>query len=291
VSTTRAVEGDASIVRIEAEDLDTVTLGGTARAAGFGGALTNGTGSGFVQGLGITDANAANEGTLTIPRVAGLDEAGAYNAIVHFSNDDIEGTHDYNPQVVDLGLQANEAGAESRAGRTTFRYTYTATNFWEAIMPLDLTTDGGAITFGNTRSTLYIDEGPTSSTSDDRVLPGYAVAPDVDWIAFAPFVLGGDAEEPKLDVTATATTRCAVGKVVVVVTLTNDDEVAVDLSVTSPFGAKTIANLGPGKSVSAAFPTRRASIDSGEVAVAISPTQSAPGAHEVTATYTSTICH
>ena len=164
VSTTRAVEGDASIVRIEAENLDVVDLRGTAAVSGFGGALTNGSGSGFIKGLGITNAKPADEGTLTIPRLEGFDEAGAYNAIVHFSNDDIEGTHDYNPQVVDLGLQASEKGAEGLAGRTTFRYTYTATNFWEAVMPLDLTTSGGAVTFGNTRSTLYIDEGPTSST-------------------------------------------------------------------------------------------------------------------------------
>lgn len=189
VTTTRAVEGDASIIRIEAEDLKTVGLSGTASVSGFGDALTNGSGNGFVQGLGITNGNAADEGKLTIPRLKGFDKAGAYNAIVHFSNDDIEGTHDYNPQVVDLGLQANEQGAEGLAGRTTFRYTYTATNFWEAVMPLDLSTNKGEITFGNTRPTLFIDEGATPSTADDTVLPGYAIAPDIDWIAFAPFVL------------------------------------------------------------------------------------------------------
>lgn len=192
VSTTRAVEGDASIIRVEAEDLGVVDLAGTAEVSGFGDALTNGSGDGYVKGLGITNANAADEGTLTIPRLKGFHKAGAYDAIVHFSNDDIEGTHDYNPQVVDLGLQASEKGTEGLVGRTTFRYTYTATNFWEAVIPLDLTTNGGSITFGNTRPTLYIDEGATSSTSDDKVLPGYAVAPDVDWIAIAPFVLKGD---------------------------------------------------------------------------------------------------
>ncbi|MCC4908066.1 LamG-like jellyroll fold domain-containing protein [Microbacterium sp. cx-59] len=201
VTTTRAVEGDARIVRVEAEDLTTVTLGGSARVSGFGdqpttGVGTSGSGDGFVQGLGITDANPANEGTLSIPRGDGFAAAGQYNAVVHFSNDDIEGTHDYNPQVVDLGLQASEGGVDGLAGRTTFRYTYLATNFWEAVMPLNLRTDGGAIEFGNTRSTLFIDEGPTGSTSDDQVRDGYAIAPDVDWIAFAPFVLDTDGEEP-----------------------------------------------------------------------------------------------
>lgn len=199
ISTTRAVAGDASIVRLEAEDLATVRLGGTAAVQAFGtgptdGLGTNGSGAGYVRGLGITDADPANEGTLTVPRLDGFASAGQYNAVVHYSNDSIEGTHDYNPQVVDLGLEVREEGAEGLAGRTTFRYTYLASNFWEAVLPLDLSTDGGELRFGNTRSTLYIDEGPTDSTSDDRVLEGYAIAPGVDWIAFAPFVLDADEE-------------------------------------------------------------------------------------------------
>ncbi|SIR91691.1 LamG-like jellyroll fold domain-containing protein [Microbacterium sp. RURRCA19A] len=193
VSTTRAVEGDAAIVKVEVEDPTKATLGGTAAVKGFGSDLTNGTGTGYVGGLGITDAIAANQGTLTIPRGAGFDTAGAYDAIVHYSNDDIEGRHDYNPQVVDLGLQAQEAGHDGLVGRSTFRYTYTATNFWEAVMPLNLTTADGAVTFGNTRHTIVIDE--RTSQQDQVVLDGYAIAPDVDWIAFAPFVLETDGVE------------------------------------------------------------------------------------------------
>ncbi|MDI9892603.1 LamG-like jellyroll fold domain-containing protein [Microbacterium sp. IEGM 1404] len=193
VSTTRAVEGDAAIVKVEVEDATKATLGGTAAVKGFGSELTNGSGSGYVGGLGITDAVPAHQGTLTIARGAGFDKAGAYDAIVHYSNDDIEGRHDYNPQVVDLGLQAQEAGHDGLVGRSTFRYTYTATNFWEAVMPLNLTTDGGAVTFGNTKQTLVIDE--RTSQQDQVVLNGYAIAPDVDWIAFAPFVLETDGAE------------------------------------------------------------------------------------------------
>lgn len=193
VSTTRAVEGDAAIIKVEVEDAAKATLGGTAAVKGFGSELTNGSGSGYVGGLGITDAVAENQGTLTIPRGAGFDRAGAYNAIVHYSNDDIEGRHDYNPQVVDLGLQAQEAGHDGLVGRSTFRYTYTPTNFWEAVMPLNLTSDDGAVTFGNTKQTLVIDE--RTSQQDQVVLDGYAIAPDVDWIAFAPLVLETDGAE------------------------------------------------------------------------------------------------
>src|SRR5690606_20563587 len=69
LSTVRNVAADANIVRLEAEDLDVVELGGSARVSGFSSELTNGTGDGFVQGLGITDADPDNEGTLTIPRL------------------------------------------------------------------------------------------------------------------------------------------------------------------------------------------------------------------------------
>lgn len=269
-TTTRAVEADSHIVRIEAEDASTVTLGGTASATGFGGDLTNGSGTGYVTGLGITDADPANEGTMTVPRVAGLDKAGAYNAIVHFSNDDIEGTHDYNPQVVDLGLQANEAGVEGLVGRTTMRYTYTATNFWEAVMPLDLATDGGAITFGNTRPTLYIDEGTSPGTDDDRVLPGYAIAPDVDWIAFAPFVLETHDDVSPLKAEVKTTTRCVAGKVTLVVTVTNQHDEPVSGTVTTAYGSKAVTALAPGRSVSAAFSTRVVSLPAGSVSTTLS---------------------
>lgn len=206
VSTTRAVAGDASIVRINAADSSVVSLTGSAVVKSFGDALTNGSGGGYVGGLGITDANAENEGRMTIARLPGFDTAGSYNAIVHYSNDDIEGTHDYNPQVVDLGLQATEGQGANLVGRSTFRYTYTATNFWEAVMPLDLTTADQPLTFGNTKPTLVIDE--RSGQQDQVVLDGYAIAPDVDWIAFAPLVLetdGSEASVPDAPAAPTAT--------------------------------------------------------------------------------------
>ncbi|QHC56571.1 Ig-like protein group 4 [Rathayibacter tanaceti] len=277
VATTRAVEGDASIVRVQAEDLATTDLDGTAEVSGFGGALTNGSGTGYVTGLGITDADPANEGTLTVPRLPGFDEAGAYDAIVHYSNDDIEGTHDYNPQVVDLGLQAEEEGTAGLVGRTTFRYTYSSTNFWEAVLPLDLATDSGPVTFGNTRSTLFIDEGPTGSTSDDTVLPGYAIAPDVDWIDFAPFVL--DEQEAALKVVSTATARCIAGKPVVTVTSVNQDSVPVSVAMTLGTTTKSFASVASGKAATHAFTTRQPVLPAGEVLIAVARAGGGAGAH------------
>lgn len=199
VVTTRATTGDTRLITVEAEDTSKVSFGGTAGVTPFGtgpldGLGTNGTGTGYVTGLGITDADPDNEGTMTVARSGLLARPGEWDVVVHFSNDDIEGTHDYNPQVVDAGLEVAEIprgrGAEERrAGRTTFRYTYLRSSFFEQAMPLTLTGNGGRLVFGNTKETLYIDEGATPSTDDDVVLPGYAIAPDVDKLTFARLVL------------------------------------------------------------------------------------------------------
>ncbi|OZD47394.1 hypothetical protein CH252_21190 [Rhodococcus sp. 06-1477-1B] len=197
VTTTRATDGDKAIVRIEAEDASKVSLGGTAKVQTWGtqptdGVGTNGSGAGYVTGLGITDANADNEGTMTIRRGSGFDKAGEYDVVVHYSNDNIQGTHDYNPQVVDTGLEAKEGNNTTNAGRSTFRYTYSKTNFFEAPLQLSLKTDGDAIRFGNTRHTLQIDNKGNQDASDDVALDGYALGPNVDWIEFAPFVLASE---------------------------------------------------------------------------------------------------
>lgn len=209
VTTTRALEGDEAIVRIEAEDASKVTLGGTATVQRWGtgatdGLATNGSGEGYVTGLGITDADPANEGTMTLLRGSGLQKAGEYDVVVHYSNDKIEGTHDYNPQVVDTGLEVREGDATVNAGRSTFRYTYAKTNFFETVMQVNLKTDGDALRFGNTRQTLYIDEKGNNNASDDIAIDGYAIGPNVDWIEFAPFVLGSDGSELTAPMTPSA---------------------------------------------------------------------------------------
>lgn len=200
VTTARAIAGDDAIVRIEAEDASHVTLGGTATVQPWGtgatdGLATNGSGDGYVTGLGITDANPENEGTMTVRRGDAFAAAGEYDVVIHYSNDNIEGTHEYNPQVVDTGLEAKEGDSAANAGRSTFRYTYATTNFFETVMQLSLATDDDAIRFGNTRETLYVDEKNNGNASDDVAVDGYAVGPNVDWIEFAPFVLESDGIE------------------------------------------------------------------------------------------------
>ncbi|MGA7148104.1 MAG: LamG-like jellyroll fold domain-containing protein [Microbacterium sp.] len=75
---------------------------------------------------------------------------------------------------------------------------------------------------------------------------------------------------PVLPVTVAADTRCVAGKVVVTARTTNDGTAPVALSVTTPYGSKSFASVQPGKSVSAAFTTRAASIGTGTVTVTVS---------------------
>lgn len=116
----------------------------------------------FVGNLGNGAGN-----TLTIPRASGFNTVGDYDILVKHANAEVSGRHDYNPQVVDRRLQVTEAG-KGRVGKGYFRYTNAWNSFWERIMPVTLSTTGGAIVLGN--------DGPW--------------APDVDYVVIAPARLG-----------------------------------------------------------------------------------------------------
>ena len=51
--------------------------------------------------------------------------AGTYNMVVHFSNEAFIGKHDYNPQVVDLGLQVRQNNVDPSAIPTRRRTSLT----------------------------------------------------------------------------------------------------------------------------------------------------------------------
>ncbi|HMR49730.1 MAG TPA: hypothetical protein PKE40_10655 [Arachnia sp.] len=68
--------------------------------------------------------------------------------------------------------------------------------------------------------------------------------------------------------TVAATTRCVAGKVVLAVTVGNASDAPVPMTITSGYGSKAFEEILPGRSVSAAFSTRVASIAAGSVTVA-----------------------
>ena len=196
IVTARASEADTEAITVEAEN---ATLGGAAQVTSA--SRTNASGS-YVTGLGnrfetaetgangfgdrtrvvVKDSNntptvhEGDKGTLTIP--AGTVPAGTYNVVVRFSNDAFIGRHDYNPQIVDLGLQVRQGGADgAEIARGAFRYTFSDTSFLNRSMAI--ATDGSALTFGNW------DEAGTGVGA-----VSWGVAPNLDSLTFYPVTTG-----------------------------------------------------------------------------------------------------
>ncbi|NYI03516.1 hypothetical protein [Allostreptomyces psammosilenae] len=166
VTTTRVAGADTAAVTIEAEDAD---LGGQARAVTLADSTgTNASGGRYVGWLGNDTAESDN--VLRIERGAGFDRPGQYTVVVRYANAEVNGAHDYNPQVVDRGLQISEAGTDGYAGTGHFRYTHHWHSFWERSVNVTLATADGALTFGNDEPGSY--------------------APDIDAITIAPVLLG-----------------------------------------------------------------------------------------------------
>ncbi|MBD8079575.1 glycoside hydrolase family 2 [Cellulosimicrobium arenosum] len=80
-------------------------------------------------------------------------------------------------------------------------------------------------------------------------------------------VYADDDEAPALEVTATADTRCLAGAAYVAVRATNDDDVPVDVTLTTPFGSKTVNDVAPGKSAYQSFKVRAESAEAGSATV------------------------
>ena len=189
-------DANASIF-VEAED---ATL--SAGASVVQGDQTNASGNKWVEGIGnqfvteesgtngygdrtrvvVTDTNNTpavitdNKGTLTLDK--GVVPAGDYLVDVHYSNDAFIGKHDYNPQIVDLGLQIRSGtsnGAE--LARSAFRYTFSEQSFLHKAMQIH--SDGEALVFGNW---------DPAGTSQGSV--SWGVAPNIDYIALYPVVIG-----------------------------------------------------------------------------------------------------
>ncbi|MFF2370928.1 glycoside hydrolase N-terminal domain-containing protein [Agromyces sp. NPDC058110] len=77
---------------------------------------------------------------------------------------------------------------------------------------------------------------------------------------------------PTLEATATAAARCVAGKVVATVTVRNDDEVAMDAVIGTPYGTKAFAAVAPGKNAFHGFTTRATSVAAGEATVELTAT-------------------
>jgi GH43 family beta-xylosidase len=78
--------------------------------------------------------------------------------------------------------------------------------------------------------------------------------------------------EPALDVAGTVTTRCVAGKVVQVVTVTNDETFPVAITSKTPYGTKSFGQVAAGKSSTATFSTRLPAIGNGTATITATAT-------------------
>lgn len=126
---------------------------------------------------------------------------------------------------------------------------------------------GGAVIAGATGSTYTptaADRGATVSVSITATKPQWASS-----TATAQVGPIADAQRP-ISVTASASTRCIQGKVVLSVTATNPNAFPVKIVIGSSFGSKTFAEVAAGKSATHSFTTREASIPAGQATVTAS---------------------
>jgi hypothetical protein len=178
ITTTRVESADAAAVTVQGED---AIMHGAASASQLAANTgSNATGMAFAGNVGNGAAN-----FIEVARQPAFASAGEYDVVVRYSNAEVSGRHDYNPQVVDRPLVIGEGGVAEPVGSAYFRYTYSWNSFWERTVPVTLATSDGSLTFGSAA--------------------GYA--PNIDSVTIAPAVLGspttvaGDNPVPTVKVT------------------------------------------------------------------------------------------
>ena len=127
----------------------------------------------------------------------------------------------------------------------------------------------GTVTFtgGSWTETVELEDGtatatvPTGVTSVTAHYDGYSDGRVTASTSASVTVVGA------LELTATAATRCVAGKIVETITVKNVDDVTASVTITGAYGTKTVS-LAAGKTTSAAFTTRLASIPADNVAIA-----------------------
>lgn len=88
-------------------------------------------------------------------------------------------------------------------------------------------------------------------------------------------------------VSATASTRCVAGKVIVTTRATNDSDAATDITVNTAWGGKTHTAVAPGATVSTATTVRASSVAAGSVEVTAT---GASGSRTITAAFAAATC-
>ena len=147
---------------------------------------------------------------------------------------------------------------------------------------------------GHLAGTLTIDSAPGEWATLTTELGSAAGVHDVYFVFQGPaqtttglvlvdsWTFGNEAPGDQVDVTAVAGSRCVAGKAMPTITVTNNHDTPVTLTLSSDFSTKTVAAVSPGKNAFHAFTTRLAAIPQGVLTV----TATAQAGEALATTYT-----
>ncbi|WP_327045491.1 glycoside hydrolase N-terminal domain-containing protein [Microbispora sp. NBC_01189] len=138
----------------------------------------------------------------------------------------------------------------------------------------------------NTAATIYYVGVPLQNKEISRVdLPNISARAANNVATMHIFAVALDAiipPPPAVKLTVTATTRCIGSSAYLAVTAVNDSDGPATITLTTPYGTKTVADVAPGKQAYQSFNTRTAQIGAGKVTVTGTATI---GGKEVTSSY------
>ena len=96
---------------------------------------------------------------------------------------------------------------------------------------------------------------------------------------------------PDLAITVTAEPRCLAGQAVLAVRALNGEDAPVDVTLTTPFGAKVFTAVAPGANAYQSFATRTVAVEAGSATVTVTGTvDGQPATQELVAAYAATSC-
>ncbi|MEU8280062.1 glycoside hydrolase N-terminal domain-containing protein [Microbispora bryophytorum] len=137
----------------------------------------------------------------------------------------------------------------------------------------------------NTPATIYYSGVALQNKEISRVdLPNISAGAANGVATMHIFAVALDSVTPPAEVklTVTASSRCIGTSAYLAVTAVNDSDVPATITLTTPFGSKTVADVAPGKQAYQSFNTRAAQIDAGTVTVKATATIDGK---QVTSTY------
>ncbi|WP_265522990.1 LamG-like jellyroll fold domain-containing protein [Oerskovia flava] len=187
---------------------------------------------------------------------------GTHAVVVRYSNpEQVDGTH-YNPNPV--ARHADFSVNDGEPVRVMFVPTFHENNFWERTVLLDLEEGENTISLRSEEATNWDGETYASETWSADFLLRARHAPIVDRITVSPLTASTAATSP---VEVTAESRCIGSRAYVAVRATNVSDAAVDVTLTTPYGSRSRAEVGPGQSHFQSFAVRAATVAAGSAEV------------------------